>query len=231
MITKDHTLVLFDIDGTLTIYNDDFPHRMFEELAEHFFAKKISLEDYRFSGKTDKNIIAEVIERAGVPEDQFLEKEAAIVDWVPARLERHISHQTFSMLPKVNHLVEELSKRDDTTLALLTGNLPRCAELKLAQFALFHYFEFGAYGIESRDRNDLGPIAIEKFNSLKGFHPSNIVIIGDAIADVLVAKHIGAKAVMTLTGRTTREELLPYDPEYIFDDLSEIDSIIAAIYN
>jgi len=150
---------------------------------------------------------------------------------VPARLERHISNETFSVLPKVNHLVEELSKRDDTTLALLTGNLPRCAELKLAQFALFHYFEFGAYGIESRDRNDLGPIAIEKFNSIKGFHPSNIVIIGDAVADVLVAKHIGAKSVMTLTGRTTREELQAHNPDHIFDDLSDTEIIINAIYN
>jgi phosphoglycolate phosphatase-like HAD superfamily hydrolase len=227
---NSHKLLLFDIDGTLVLYTDDFPHRMFEQMTEHFFGRRVSLDDYRFAGKTDKLIISEVAALAGVPTADLLSREAEIVEWIPSRLESHIDDDTFELLPNVVKVLEELAARPDTTLALLTGNLPRCAELKLSQFDLMRYFEFGAYGIESRDRNDLGPIALQKFAESKGFAPSDVVIIGDALPDIHVAKYIDARILVTLTGRTTREEVLPFAPDHVFDDLSNTESVLKAIY-
>lgn len=227
---NSHTLLLFDIDGTLVLYTDDFPHRMFEEMTDHFFGKTVSLDDYRFSGKTDKLIISEVAALAGVTETELAEREEEIVEWVPMRLEEHLDDSTFELLPNVKAILDELSTRPDTTLALLTGNLPRCAELKLEQFGLMRYFEFGAYGIESRDRNDLGPIALKKFADAKGFAADDVVIVGDALPDIHVAKHIDARVLVTLTGRTTREEVLPHEPDHIFDDLTDTEAVLKAIY-
>ena len=61
-----HKLLLFDIDGTIVLYKDKFPRKLFEEMIEVFFYKKISLAEYRFSGKTDKAIIADMIGIAGI---------------------------------------------------------------------------------------------------------------------------------------------------------------------
>ncbi len=227
---NSHKLLLFDIDGTLVLYTDDFPHRMFEEMTEHFFGKPVSLDAYRFSGKTDKLIISEVAALAGITETELSAREPEIVEWIPLRLEEHLDDSTFELLPNVRPVLEELSARPDTTLALLTGNLPRCAELKLDQFDLMRYFEFGAFGIESRDRNDLGPIALKKFEHSKGFAPADVVIIGDALPDVHVAKHIDARVLVTLTGRTTRDEIVPHEPDHIFDDLSDTQAVLKAIY-
>ena len=46
-------LILFDIDGTLVIYRGREPYLIFEDMARLFFNTTISLDHYRFSGKTD----------------------------------------------------------------------------------------------------------------------------------------------------------------------------------
>src|SRR5438552_298582 len=179
-MTKRHKLLLFDIDGTLVIYKDKFPHRLFEGMIEAFFDKKISLANYRFSGKTDKAIIADMVEEQTSPE-------------------------SFNLLPNVTELLQKLSADKNITLALLTGNLPRCAEIKLQHFDLMKYFSFGVYGVESINRNDLGPIALKKFadhHNGKSLSELDPIVIGDTIPDILCAKHINAKSIITLTGRT-----------------------------
>jgi phosphoglycolate phosphatase len=227
---NSHKLLLFDIDGTLVLYTDDFPHRLFERMVEHFFGRSVSLDSYRFSGKTDMLIIAEVAALAGVSESELAAREAEIVEWIPDRLAEHMPNGSFELLPNVVAVLDELAAMPDTTLALLTGNLPRCAELKLGQFDLMRYFEFGAYGIESRNRNDLGPIALKKFKESKGFDPTDVTIVGDALPDIHVAKHIDARVLVTLTGRTTRDEVMPHEPDHVFDDLSDTMLVLNAIY-
>jgi len=229
-----HKLLLWDIDGTLVIYKDKYPHRLFEGMIEAFFNKKISLQNYRFSGKTDKAIIADMIGIAGISDEEHRAKEEAMMEWVADRVEEETSPDSFNLLPNVTQLLQKLSTAPNTTQALLTGNLPRCAEIKLRHFDLMKYFAFGAYGVESINRNDLGPIALQKFalhhdgNLPKDFQP---IIIGDTIPDILCAQHIGARCIITLTGRTVREEVEPYNPDYIFDDLSDTDKVLEAIYS
>lgn len=232
MITSGHKLILFDIDGTLVLYRDRMPEKIFEDMVQYFFDKEVSLAEYRFSGKTDKAIIRDTLALAGIEGAEHEANELAIMEWVADELDRRSHPDLFHLLPNVEVLLEELSSRKDTTLALLTGNLPRCAETKLAQFDLNRYFAFGAFGVESVNRNDLGPVALQRFAHHLGFeiHGKDAVIIGDAIPDVLCAKHIGARSVITLTGRTTLEEVSPYGPDFVFNDLSDTDSVLNAIY-
>ncbi|MFI5263557.1 MAG: HAD family hydrolase [Candidatus Kapaibacterium sp.] len=228
-----HKLLLWDIDGTLVIYKDKFPHRLFEAMIKEFFHKEISLQGYRFSGKTDKAIIADMVGIVGISPEEHNQKEEAMMEWIADRVEEETSPDSFNLLPNVTQLLQKLSTAENTTQALLTGNLPRCAEIKLRHFGLMKYFAFGAYGVESINRNDLGPIALRKFalhqngNSPKEFDP---IIIGDTIPDILCAKHIGAKCIITLTGRTVRQEVEPYKPDYIFNDLSDTEKVLQAIY-
>ena len=206
MINNKHKLLLFDIDGTLVLYKDKFPRKLFEEMVEVFFDTKISLAEYRFSGKTDKAIIGEVLDAAGISRADHLKKEEALMEWIADMVAERTSPDSFDLLPNVGDLLEYLSLQENTTLALLTGNLPRCAETKLKHFDLMKYFSYGVYGVESVNRNDLGPIALERFkHHMKANHPSkpDVIIIGDAIPDVLCAKHIGARCIITLTGELT----------------------------
>ncbi len=228
---RPHTLILFDIDGTLVISADNYGRRMFEEMAVHFFDKTISLEGYSFSGKTDRLIVSEVASIADISDDHLQDHEERILEWIPGRLEEYLGKKQLILLPKVVELLDRLQEQEDTTLALLTGNLPKCAELKLGSVDLMKYFKFGSYGTISRNRNDLGPAALEIFKEMNDSDDLRVVIVGDAVPDVLVAKHIGAKCVITLTGRTSREEVAVHDPEVIFDDLSDTEQVLTAIYS
>src|SRR5437868_13920023 len=104
-----HKLLLFDIDGTLVIYKGKIPHRLFEGMIEEIFNKKISLANYRFSGKTDKAIIDDVCTIAEIPKEEHLAKEEAMMEWVGDRLEQQASPESLHLLPNVPQLLETLS--------------------------------------------------------------------------------------------------------------------------
>ena len=146
-------------------------------------------------------------------------------------LEQRTTAESFALLPNVGALLDTIDG-GTTTKALLTGNIARCAEIKLSHFDLMRHFEFGVYGTESVDRTDLGPIALHKYREHVGedIAPSDVVIIGDTVNDVLVAKRIGAKCIITLTGRSTYDEVAPHWPEHIFNDLSDTSAVLEAIY-
>jgi phosphoglycolate phosphatase len=227
---RKRKLVLFDIDGTLILYRGREPYRIFEDMAREFFDTTISLDHYRFSGKTDKAIIHEVLAIGGISESDIAAREPELFEWMALQLEERTTAATFHLLPKVNELLDRID--DSVTKALLTGNVERCAAIKLSHFDLLRHFEFGVYGTASKNRNDLGPLAVEKYRELfdEAIDPADIVVIGDTVNDVQVAKHIGAKVIVTLTGRSTREEIVPHEPDHIFNDLSDTDAVLAAIY-
>src|SRR5207248_2858223 len=118
------------------------------------------LSGYRFAGKTDKGIIWDVCEIAGIPEAMVTRKETDAMLWIVRELRPLIDLDSLRLLPNVRGVLKDLANRSDTTLGLLTGNLPGCAAIKLRPYSLGEFFRFGVFGIESRERNDLGLIAV-----------------------------------------------------------------------
>lgn len=224
-------LLLFDIDGTLLRGKKAMYYRMFEELVQDLWGREISLEGYRFGGRTDREIVAHIATLAQISEEEFERAEEELIAHFPKRLAAFINTDTFELLPNVVPLLEHVSGREDMLVALLTGNLPECASLKLGLFDLEKYFQFGVYGIESKDRNDLGPIALERANALypNQFTGRNTVIIGDAVNDIRCAKAIGAISLITLTGKIEKERLLAEEPTFMFDDLSDTAAVVEAM--
>ena len=55
------------------------------------------------------------------------------------------------------------------------------------------------------------------------------MIIGDTPRDIECARHAGAYAIAVATGQYSREELAPYKPDTLFDDLSDTQSVMATI--
>jgi phosphoglycolate phosphatase-like HAD superfamily hydrolase len=131
----------------------------------------------------------------------------------------------------VVELLDALKPRADMVLALLTGNLARGAELKLTQYGVWHYFEFGAYADDHHDRNALGPVARRRALERHGtdFPPERIFILGDTPHDIACAKAFGAKTIALTTGKHTRADLEAHAPEFIFDDLRDITAVLRAL--
>ena len=59
--------------------------------------------------------------------------------------------------------------------------------------------------------------------------PSDIVIIGDTPLDVGVAISGGARSIAVATGSHTTDELRASGADVVFEDLSDLDAVLAAL--
>ncbi|HNW28637.1 MAG TPA: HAD hydrolase-like protein, partial [Spirochaetota bacterium] len=89
----------------------------------------------------------------------------------------------------------------------------------------------GVFGDDAAYRNDMPPIARsmlkESFNIDVPYR--NIVIIGDTVHDIACAKASGAVSISVGTGWVDPGVLLALEPDYYFQDLSDVDSVMQAI--
>lgn len=221
-------LYLFDIDGTL-ITSGGAGVTSFTEAVRDFCGSTAALEGINFAGNTDTGIARSVLQAAGMEptEANIMGLLDAYLSILPHRMGLHEGR----LLPGITSLLDTLKRRPDCVLALLTGNLARGAEVKLAHYGVWHHFGFGAYADDHHVRNELGPVAQARAFEEHGekFTTDRIYVIGDTPRDIECGKAFGAKTVAVATGHYSCEELASHDPDFLFDDFSDPDAVIAAI--
>jgi len=187
------------------------------------------LEGITLAGATDALIARLLLEKHDLPvtPENVTGLMDAYLSALPGRLPRHEGR----LLPGIVALLDRLKAREDCVVALLTGNLVRGAELKLAHFGVWDYFEFGAFADDHHDRNELGGFARSRAKEKHGqeFAPADVVVIGDTPRDIECGRVIGARTVAIATGVYSRAELQAYAPDLLFDDLSDTSAVVAAL--
>lgn len=216
-------LILFDIDGTL-LSAGGAPRRAFRQaLAEQFGTEGEAATD-DFSGKTDPQIVYDLMRAAGFADDHIGERIAAFFDHYVEGLTRELVVETrHALKPGVAELVPSLASDPRVVLGLVTGNIERGARLKLEHFGLWDAFAVGAFGSDDPSRDCLPGIAIDRAEALVGrrFEGPEIVVIGDTPADVRCARAAGAMAVAVATGPPTRATLAACKPDILLDSLAD----------
>ena len=224
-------LILFDIDGTL-LTAGGAPRRAFRRaLIEHFGTDGDEART-DFSGKTDPEIVYELMGRAGFGDDRIEARIGALFDHYLDELERELEGEAGHRLhPGAAEVVEALAADPRVVLGLVTGNVERGARLKLERFDLWRHFAVGAYGSDDRLRDRLPGIAIERASRLTGrrFSGRDAVVVGDTPADIRCARAAGAMAVAVATGRPTRAELAACGPDLLLDSLAEWPRLLAEL--
>jgi phosphoglycolate phosphatase-like HAD superfamily hydrolase len=220
-------LLLFDIDGTL-LHANGTGRTAIERALSDLCDQSISTEGISFSGKTDPQIMREILEA------NDLEATPSLVDEALAIYEA-TAHATFdpgavNLLPGTANLLNRLTALD-VHLGLLTGNIESMAYKKLTAVALDRHFAFGAFGSDHADRHCLPPVAVRRAQDHTGrtFRRGEVAIVGDTEHDIRCGQGIGAFSVAVCTGRFTRHELAPHDPDVLLDDLSDPDAFIDAV--
>jgi phosphoglycolate phosphatase-like HAD superfamily hydrolase len=219
---------LFDIDGTLLNTGGAGQRAMERALRAAFGLTDLS-HDVPAAGRTDRAITADLFRHHGIADEpanwqRFLD---AYVEQLP----RSLAELNGRVLPGVYDLLEALVTRGDVALGLLTGNFRRGADLKLLHYRLDHHFEFGGFGDDHFDRDDVARTALaEACRHLdRQYAPDHIWVIGDTPSDVKCARAIGAHAVAVATGVYSYEELEPTRPDYLFADFSDPARLLAAL--
>src|SRR5437667_6028644 len=218
-------LLLFDIDGTL-IHSGGAGVEALKRAFKERFEIEDDLRDIEIAGMTDSGIVASILKKHKIP--ATAENVAAFLDSYVHFLSKELPRRKGNLLPGVLELLEKLKSRKHVVLGLLTGNVSRGAQLKLEHYGVWHFFEFGAFADDHHDRNELGPFARSRAKERHGreFSASEIDVIGDTPRDIACGKAFGARTIAVATGTWSREQLAKYQPDFLIDDLSNVDAII-----
>ncbi|MFQ5898827.1 MAG: HAD family hydrolase [Candidatus Methylomirabilia bacterium] len=226
-------LLLFDVDGTLVTARGAGRRAMASAFVQVYGASG-PIEEYDFRGKTDLQIVADLMGAAGVPAREIAAR-------VPAFFERYVDElraeigagERVELMPGVAEVVVRLTDRPDALVGLLTGNIEAGARVKLEPTGLWRYFRLGAYGSDDPDRARLLEVALRRAETLVGraFQPREVVVIGDTPLDIDCARASGAVAAAVATGQHSLEELAAFGPDFLFPDFSDVPRVLATLLN
>jgi phosphoglycolate phosphatase-like HAD superfamily hydrolase len=228
MTTQNKRLLLWDIDATLITTAGAGDWALRRVVARRYGAED-DLRDIEIAGRTDAAIVRSILLKYGTA--TTIENIGCFLDEYIDHLSELLPRLNGHVLPGVAEILERLHLRPDHVLALLTGNLRRGAQLKLQRYGLWDYFEFGAFADDHPDRNELGAFARQRAQEKHGhqFDAASIDVIGDTGHDIACGKAFGARTIAVATGSWTRKQLAAHRPDFLFDDLSDVEDVFSRL--
>jgi len=226
-------LVLFDIDGTILLTDGAGKRAIHRALIDVF--GETGPTDHRFDGKTDPQIVRELMRIAGHADERIDAEMSTLFEHYVDYLQEELraGADDVRVMPGVPELLDALEAHRDATLGLLTGNLVAGARAKLVAAGIDpDRFSVGAYGSDHETRAELPAVAQRRAREELGlvFDGRDVVVIGDTPADLSCGKAIGARAIGVATGHYSVEDLASHEPAAVFADLSCTDDVVRAIF-
>jgi phosphoglycolate phosphatase-like HAD superfamily hydrolase len=213
---KKNKFFLFDIDGTLLHVHSGFMVQLIQQLIQKLGKENIVMDSESFAGRTDKDIFLKLMRLNEVPESYYADLRQLYI----SDLDSTLTAADVSSIQGVTAALHYFDEQD-FNFGLLTGNFKESAFIKLNRAGLDSFFDFGAFGCNHANRNDLPEIAYEYAKSSYGtsFEPADLVIIGDTPKDIACAKHFGATSVAVSTGSFSSKELAVHQPDLLLSSL------------
>ena len=224
-------LFLFDVDGTLVTARGAGRRAMTRAFLSVFGATG-PIEGYDFRGKTDPEIVRDLMGAVGLGPEEIAARLPAFYARYVEELSAEIGDGTqVSLMPGIDELIRRLAGHPGAVVGLLTGNIEAGARIKLAPTGLWRYFRVGAYGSDDADRSRLPTVAVRRAEALVGrrIPPEQVLVIGDTPLDIRCARAFGAVAVAVATGWHKAEQLAGFEPDYLFSDLSDVPGVLARL--
>ena len=222
------SLLLFDIDGTLLL-SGGAGVRAMTRAFEEVFGVQDAFANSDVAGRTDTFLVAQALARAGfpdTPEHHVRFRQA----YVPILREEIVKppRGRCGLMPGIQPLLEALHEREAFHLALLTGNFEPAAYVKLGHFGIDRFFQWGAFGEESSDRDELARVALRRAEQRAVPSPSReqAVVIGDTPHDVACARAIGARVIAVATGNYSEDALRDAGADVTLPDLSDTERVV-----
>jgi phosphoglycolate phosphatase len=220
------SLILFDIDGTLVRRTGPYHRQALVDAVRVVTGLETTTEGIPVHGMLDPDILRLMLEAEGYEAERIGTVMPGILNAAEASYLASVPELRDKCCPGVEVLLEELRNRGVPNV-LVTGNLTRIGWRKLERAGLHRYFRFGAFGEMAPTRGGLAKLAIERARR-EGLITagSRISLIGDAPQDVRAAHENGVQSIAVRTGITPPGDLEACDPDYLLDDLTQLDLAI-----
>lgn len=226
-----YRLVLWDIDHTLIASGG-----VGGEISQGAFMRvtgQRQLHHPNVSGRTERAIFAESCRLHGLDPDEY-----AFEDYADALAEGYLRRtadlrERGHALPGAAAALDALAKVDGVRQTVVTGNVRRVAEIKLAVFGLDRHvdFDLGAFAEDSDVRADLVRLAYKRATTADGltYGLGETLVIGDTPADIEAAHAAGARALGVATGKSSEADLLAAGADSTVADLIDGDAIVGLV--
>jgi len=225
--SKHYQLLLFDIDGTL-IRSAGAGREAMNRAFRKTYGIRNGFEDIPMMGQTDPGILKKVLNQYSLDWDDRQVNQFQIHYYHCLDDELQKPREGKRVCAGLDQILPILKNHPNIMLGLLTGNWRYSAYLKLRHFGLDGYFTIGAFADDSEDRNQLVPVAFERFRMQMPFdiRPENTWVIGDTPFDILCGKPHGTRTIGVATGMHPLDDLLPENPDHVFEDFSDASSVL-----
>lgn len=226
-------LLLFDIDGTLLDTGGAGGSSLLDAVEEVFVIPRSQIPPLNLAGATDGGIVRQLFDHVGREMDDT--SVQTYMDCYLSHLRRRLAHDDFPglVLPGIPSLIQTLIAHGSADIGLLTGNVRRGAEMKLARFDLHPHFIDGAFGDDAEDRNLLGPVAMRRMSAATGrsYAVEDVIVIGDTPKDIACAHAIGARCLAVGTGHFKADALRAYQPWTCLESLAQTEQVCDLLLN
>lgn len=217
-------LVLWDIDHTLMAtrgLGGELWAAAFEQVTGVALRKQAAV-----TGSTERVILRETVRLHDLAySDELFTRFADALGALHIRRAAELRERGHA-LPGAAAVLAALADRG-VRQSVVTGNVRRAGEVKLAVFGLDSYLSLdeGAYSEDGDERPELLHTALVRADVV----PSSAVFIGDTPADVAGGREAGVRVVAVATGRTSAADLHEAGAAAVLEDLSDTARALAAI--
>jgi phosphoglycolate phosphatase len=180
------TTILFDIDGTLVRFHG-LGRRAMARAMEEVWGLRGALDGISFAGATDSGVAARV--------GPGLDRAPMWSRYVAYLREAAQARRDVAPLEGVVPLLDALRAKG-ARLGLLTGNVREGAEIKLETVGILDRFDLAISGFaeDGVERTEIAAAARRRCGDMP------LTVVGDTVADIVGARHIGARALAVAWG-------------------------------
>jgi len=212
-------LVLFDIDGTLLRRIGPHHRQVLVDSVRHVTGLETTTDHIPLQGMLDPDILAVMMRDAGASAALIGRALPAVIARAQSLYVRRCPDLRSKVCPGMRPVLARLA-RSRIPAGLVTGNLTHIGWKKLRRAGLEHYFRFGVFAEQARDRAGLVCLALRQARSQGWIDGAAAVsLVGDHANDILAARANGIRSVAVATGVSPAEELASYSPDVLLPDL------------
>jgi beta-phosphoglucomutase-like phosphatase (HAD superfamily) len=169
--------IIFDVDGVLLELTQAEEELFFEPFASRCDASKLSRDWNSYRIRNDEDIVAEIVERFGLPES---EKQIITTEYL-SLLQKQLESKALTSLPIKGAAALIKACSNLAKLGIATANFRDAAKLRLGNAKLWHHVSAHAFGADGGGHKHE---ILRRTQQTINLPKSNIIYIGDNINDV-----------------------------------------------
>ncbi len=223
-------ILFWDIDGTL-MRTSRAGLYAFEQATVELWGATVNFDHIESAGRTDHYIGGQIIQQlTGHPPSE--EEILLLTRRYEQLLAGYLVKKDGRVMPSVFDILDELTRRSDYKLLLLTGNSRRGAEIKLTYFDLIQYFDLdsSAFCDANFKRDDIAQQGLQALHAVyDGSSSLRLFVIGDTPYDIQCGKGIAAYTIGVATGSYSLEQLKSHSPWWAVETLPSAAEFVAKI--